>query len=124
MNTRHHLVLAIACIALASLGSCSKPPITMPDVSVIGYDGHRAVPPDCAALARPSVLTDGGWHRPQMEWGCATYTNLAAQIANPKDLVEPGKLGPADAAVAASAVHRYETGHVIPLDDSTSRNQH
>jgi pilus assembly protein CpaD len=67
-------------------------------------------------------LTDAGWHRPSMEWGCATYTNLAAQVAHPQDLVKPEPLGPADAAVAASAVRRYETGHVIPLDTATSRD--
>lgn len=109
------------CAGLLALGGC-KPPRSMPNESVIGYDGRDAVPPDCASLARSSNLTDAGFHRPSMEWGCAYYTNLAAQLANPKDLVEPRKLGPADAAVAASAVHRYETGTVIPLDTDTTRN--
>jgi hypothetical protein len=36
--------------------------------------------------------------------------------------VHPQTLGPANAAVAASAVRRYETGRVIPLDKSTSRD--
>jgi type IV pilus biogenesis protein CpaD/CtpE len=94
----------------------------MPDQSVIGYDGHAAVPPDCASLSRRSVLTDAGWHRPSMEWGCATYTNLAAQLARPADLVAPEKLGPADAAVAAGGVRRYETDKVKPLDTATSRS--
>lgn len=110
------------CAALLALGGCFKPPRTMPDQSVIGYDGRDAVPPDCSSLSRPSELTDAGIHRPAMEWGCAYYTNLAAQIANPKDLVEPRKLGPADAAVAASAVHRYQTDNVTPLDSSTTRS--
>jgi pilus assembly protein CpaD len=118
------LSLVLACAAALSISGCFKPPFTMPDASVIGFDGKSAVPPDCATLARPSVLTDAGWHRPEMEWGCATYTNLAAQLARPEDLVKPRTLGPADAAVAASAVHRYETGHVMPLDPSTSRDSH
>jgi pilus assembly protein CpaD len=109
------------CAALFTLGGC-KPPRDMPDASIIGYDSHDAVPPDCSKLSRWSNLTDAGFRRPSMEWGCAYYTNLAAQLADPKDLVEPRKLGPADAAVAASAVRRYETDRVIPLDDSTSRN--
>jgi type IV pilus biogenesis protein CpaD/CtpE len=57
-----------------------------------------------------------------MQWGCATYTNLAAQLAHPEDIVKPQTLGPADAAVAASAVRRYELGRVIPLDATTSRD--
>jgi pilus assembly protein CpaD len=121
MNYGRFVLLIFVCAVVASVSGCFKPPRGMPDESVIGFDGKSALPPDCASLARPSVLTDAGWHRPQMEWGCATYTNLAAQVANPKDLVAPQTLGRADAAVAASAVHRYETGHLIPLDTSTSR---
>ncbi|WP_144144625.1 CpaD family pilus assembly lipoprotein [Paraburkholderia sp. BCC1884] len=122
MKTVRLLTLLLACTVAASVSGCFKPPRGMPDQSTIGFDGHSALPPDCASLARPSVLTDAGWHRPSMEWGCATYTNLAAQVAHPQDLVKPQPIGPADAAVAASAVHRYETGHVIPLDTATSRD--
>lgn len=122
MNSIRILTLVFVCAATACVSGCFKPPRDMPDPSIIGFDGTHVVSPDCAELARGSVLTDAGWHRPSMQWGCATYTNLAAQVANPKDLVAPGKLAPADAAVAASAVHRYETGHLIPLDTSSSRN--
>lgn len=57
-----------------------------------------------------------------MQWGCATYTNLAAQLAHPEDAVHPQTLDPADAAVAASAVRRYKTERVTPLDKTTSRD--
>ena len=122
MNHARLSTLILACAVALGASGCFKPPRNMPNESVIGYDGQRAVPPDCASLARASLLTDAGVKRPSMEWGCATYTNLAAQVAHPEDLVKPRTLGPADAAVAASAVHRYETGHVIPLDKSTSRD--
>jgi type IV pilus biogenesis protein CpaD/CtpE len=121
MTALRQITITTLCVALLALGGC-KPPRSMPNESVIGYDGHDAVPPDCANLTRSSNLTDAGFGRPSMAWGCAYYTDLAAQIANPKDLVEPRKLGPADAAVAASAVSRYETGRVIPLDSETSRS--
>jgi pilus assembly protein CpaD len=123
MRSARNLSLVLV-VAATAVSGCAKPPMSMPDASVLGYDGHSAIPPDCASLARPSVLTDAGWHRPQMEWGCATYTNLAAQLADPKDLVAPEKFGPADAGVAAQGVRRYETGHVTPLDTSTSRDAH
>lgn len=122
MKNSRLLTLAFACLAAVSVSGCFKPPFNMPDPSVIGFDGTSATPPDCAKLSRPSLLLDAGMRRPSMQWGCATYTNLAAQVANPQDLVAPQPIGPADAAVAASAVHRYETGHVIPLDTGTSRN--
>ncbi|MGN6651686.1 CpaD family pilus assembly lipoprotein [Trinickia sp.] len=113
------IAFMLACTAMAGVSGCFKPPRTMPDASVIPFDGRLALPPDCASLARPSVLTDAGWRRPDMAWGCATYTNLAAQLAHPQDIVKPEWLGPADAAVAASAVHRYQTERVTPLDKTT-----
>ncbi|HEY2022315.1 CpaD family pilus assembly lipoprotein [Paraburkholderia sp.] len=122
MKTLRPFTLLLACAAAASISGCFQPPRGMPDASTIGFDGQSAVPPDCASLKRPSLLTDAGRRRPSMEWGCATYTNLAAQVANPQDLVQPQSLGAADAPVAASAVHRYETGHVVPLDTGTSRD--
>jgi type IV pilus biogenesis protein CpaD/CtpE len=117
------LITLFAALAFAVAGSgCFKPPRNMPNETVIGYDGQNATPPDCNDLSRASLLTDAGIRRPAMQWGCATYTNLAAQLAHPSDIVHPQPLGPADAAVAASAVHRYETGRVIPLDTSSSRD--
>lgn len=120
-HTRLLSLLLAGVFAVAASG-CFKPPINMPSASVIGYNGKTAVPPDCDSLTRPSLLTDAGIRRPSMQWGCATYTNLAEQLAYPEDAVHPQTLGPADAAVAASAVRRYETGRVIPLDTATSRD--
>jgi pilus assembly protein CpaD len=112
--------LAACTLGLPLAGCFIKPPLNMPDARVVGFDGQTAVAPDCEQLTRASLLFDAGIRRPSMQWGCATYTNLAAQVANPQDLVKPQTLGPADAAVAASAVHRYETGQVIPLDTTTT----
>lgn len=122
MTTRRIALLLLSLTVVTSLGGCLVPARGMPDVDVIGYDGKSAVPPDCEALTRRSLLLDAGLPRPSMQWGCATYTNLAAQVANPRDFVAPPKLAAADAAVAASAVHRYETGRVIPLDAQSSRD--
>ncbi|HZZ10877.1 MAG TPA: CpaD family pilus assembly lipoprotein [Paraburkholderia sp.] len=109
--------LAFAACGALLTGCMPKPSLGMPDASVLSYDGKQVLPPDCAALERPSLVRDAGIaRRPDIAFGCATYTNLAAQIARPADLVAPRPLGPADAAVAASAVRRYETGKVTPLD--------
>lgn len=116
------LAALLLCGVAASMSGCFKPPVGMPDASVVGFDGTRTTPPDCAALSRASTLYDGGLPRPSMAWGCATYTNLAAQIAHPRDAVAPEPVGPADAAVAASAVRRYQTGHVMKLDSTTTRD--
>lgn len=114
---------AVICLLAATLAGCfPQPPRGMPDSSVIGFDGTHAVAPNCDALTQPSTAIDAGEHRPSMEWGCATYSNLAAQIAHPSDLVSPKSLGPANGAVAAAAMQRYETGQVIKLDEGTTRD--
>jgi hypothetical protein len=120
-HARFLTLFMLAAVAVSAAG-CFKPPRNMPNETVIGWDGKSATPPDCQDLARSSLLTDAGIRRPSMQWGCATYTNLAAQLARPEDIVHPQTLGPADAAVAASAAHRYQTEHVTPLDQATSRN--
>lgn len=109
-----------ALAAVLALAGCADPSLNITDASAIrvGPDGVPVV--DCSPLTEPSVLTNGGSQRPAMQWGCATYTNLAAQVANPQDLVAPARLGPADGAVAAAAVRRYQTGHVKTLDNGTS----
>jgi pilus assembly protein CpaD len=103
--------LALAAIALpALLGGClsPQPPMSMPDESIIGLDGARALPPDCMRLMEPSQLSEAGHTRPAVAFGCATYTNLAAELVRPEDLVAPKRFGGPEAAVAASAVARYQ----------------
>ncbi|WP_414445351.1 CpaD family pilus assembly lipoprotein [Burkholderia sp. 22PA0106] len=121
LEARARFAVAAVAAALALVG-CAEPKPMMPDASSIPVGPNGAMPPDCNALTERSVLTDGGFRQPSMQWGCATYTNLAAQVANPQDLVAPASLGPADAAVAGAAVHRYETGTVKSLDRATSLN--
>ncbi|WP_414449228.1 CpaD family pilus assembly lipoprotein [Burkholderia sp. 22PA0099] len=120
LDSRLGLALTAAAIAAALTGCVADPTPGMVDASTIqvGPDGTPSV--DCRSLAQPSVLTWGGERRPSMQWGCATYSNLAAQVANPQDLVAPATLGPADAAVAASAVRRYETDNVKALGGSST----
>jgi pilus assembly protein CpaD len=123
MTLRFRILLAPVSAGVVLLGGCFyHPPITMPDASIINYDGVKATPPDCRNLAVPSGLTDGGQRLPSVAWGCATYTNLAAQVVHPEDLRTPSQVGPADAEVAASAMERYKQNKVTPLDQGSSRD--
>lgn len=103
----------------------SAPPIGMPDASVIRLENGHVVPPDCETLATPTNFRDAGAARPTNAFGCATYRNLAAVLVRPADLVAPRPFAGADAPVAASAVHRYETGKITPLPttDTSSFNK-
>ena len=109
-------------ILLAALSGCmsTPPPLSMPDASVIGFDGTHAVPPDCAKLVQPSHLVDAGAGRSGVAFGCATYTNLANMLARPADLVQPIPYTGADAALGASAVRRYEEGQATPLNTTST----
>ncbi|AOJ70201.1 MULTISPECIES: CpaD family pilus assembly lipoprotein [Burkholderia] len=100
------IAFALTPLALASCLS-APPPLDLPDASAIGFDGVRAVPPDCGRLAEPSHFVDAGYRRPSVAFGCATYRNLAAMLARPEDLVAPVPYAGADAAFAADAVRRF-----------------
>ena len=121
MKHAHLLQVSTLCALVAGLAGCMQPPIDMPHQSVIGSDGNSLTAPDCDDFKRSSLLLDGGFRRPSMSWGCATYTNLAAQIAHPEHFNSPVPLGPADAALAASAVRRYETGKAEAVDTTSTR---
>ncbi|MGN6314795.1 CpaD family pilus assembly lipoprotein [Trinickia sp.] len=114
--SKRTLLRASALLSVLLAGCLSTaPPIGMPDATVIGVEDGHVVPPDCDALATPTNFRDAGAKRPTNAFGCATYRNLAAVLVRPADLVAPRPFAGADAPVAASAVHRYETGKITPL---------
>ena len=53
-------------------------------------------------------------------FGCAEQQNIAAQIADPRDLIAPRGMDPADGARRASVVSNYEQGKVTQADKHTS----
>jgi type IV pilus biogenesis protein CpaD/CtpE len=114
---------SFSCLTLlTALSGCmsAHQPLSMPDASVVGFDGTHAVPPDCAKLQQPSHLVDAGSGRPGVAFGCATYTNLANMLARPADLVQPIPYAGADAAIGASAAHHYEDGTAAPLNSTST----
>lgn len=114
-------IMLAACTLLS--GCFTKPSIGMPDASTLSYDGRSIIGPDCTELERKSLVTNAGFRRPSVAFGCATYSNLAAQIVRPADIVSPVPPGPANGAVAAAAVRRYELNQVTPLDPTSTREQ-
>lgn len=98
----------------------------MPDASIIQVqrqDGQWvAVPPDCSPLY-PEYPRQRYDSRPQVAFGCATYTNLANSVAHPLDLAAPGTYAGQSADTAGSAVTQYQEGKVTPLrkTDSTKK---
>jgi pilus assembly protein CpaD len=54
--------------------------------------------------------------------GCATQQNLAAMIADPRDLVAPKPLGPADAGRALTILDRYRQGLPTPAQQTEEQS--
>ncbi|PLZ03499.1 hypothetical protein CY652_06110 [Burkholderia sp. WAC0059] len=108
----------LLCLGLSGCLS-QDPPLNLPDARVISFDGNAAVPPDCTQIAEPSHLGDPDrLPHPTIPFGCATYANLAAELARPEDAVSPKPYAgerAADAALGASAVRALENGKVTPL---------
>lgn len=116
--------LSVTALVLLLLGGCAFPkrdPQGLPDVSVIKVelqDGRWvAVPPECLPLftefSRPKYDS-----MPQYPFGCATYTNLANQLANPRDLVQPADYAGQHVDSARDAVTRYRENRVTPLRET------
>lgn len=115
----------ISFLAVSALSGCmsAHPPLGMPSDSVIGFTsagGGRAIAPQCDELNQPSHMIDAGHGRPGVAFGCSTYSNLAAMLARPADLVAPLPYAGADAALGASAVRAYKEGRTHPLNPTST----
>ena len=93
-----------------------------PDVIQVRQEGlrYQAQRPDCDALLQPSHHNKADDLRMSVAFGCATYTNLAEQIARPQDLVKPKAYAGQSADSAGAAVQRYRDNEVTPLRGTSS----
>ena len=73
-----------------------------------GFEVLRAHVPDCSA--EPRNLGSRFSNMPTGGFGCAVTANMAAQIANPRDIRVPRDLQPADSGRAAVVFARYRQG--------------
>lgn len=103
-----------------ALGGCLTTAETSPDYRIkvmFAPDGKPiAVPPEC--LDWRIHETGSPWtNTSSPTYGCASARNLAAQVANPEDLIEGKPLGAPDPVVSSAAVARYKAGKTTPLID-------
>lgn len=122
--TLYRLRLLLAATLALSLAACAFPKRDakgLPNASVIEVkleDGQWvAVPPECLSLFTEFTRMKYD-SRPQYPFGCATYTNLANSVANPRDLIRPTPYGGQHVDTASDGVTRYRTGNVTPLQDT------
>ena len=75
-----------------------------------GFETVRAVIPNCAA--EPRAMEGRFSNNSSMGLGCAINANLAAQIADPRDIVGHRPISPADSGRAAVVFDNYRKGEV------------
>lgn len=130
LNRSQIVRLAVSLLAAGTLGACAFPDrqvVHLPDPGVIRLQADaegrmQAMPPDCALLLEPPHLPTWRGNRPATAWGCATYTNLARQVARPEDLEAPQPYAGQDPTTAATAVERYHQNEVTPLNETSTRS--
>ena len=75
---------------------------------VLGYAAYVAKGPKCGQDWENLTATKD--NREYNNFGCAVSANLAAEIANPGDLLQPRTMEPADAARRQTVLDRYRQG--------------
>jgi pilus assembly protein CpaD len=73
-----------------------------------GFETIRAVVPQCGT--NWTNLTRTAENQSSANFGCAVTANLAAQIANPRDIIQPRAMTPADAGRRAVVFDNYRGG--------------
>lgn len=82
-----------------------------PDVRapvLVGFETLRAVVPQCGTQWNNLARTNR--NETSANFGCAVNANLAAQIANPRDIVTPRGMTPSDAGRRAVVFDNYRKG--------------
>jgi pilus assembly protein CpaD len=74
---------------------------------VISFNRYVAEVPQCGAWRNLSHSND---NRPYDNFGCAVSANLAAQVANPQDLISPRDTQPAEGGDRETMYDKYRKG--------------
>lgn len=82
-----------------------------------GFETVRAVIPNCAA--EPRSLDNRFSNEASVGLGCAINANLAAQIADPRDIVGHRPITPADSGRAAVVFDNYRKGEPTAAPQET-----
>jgi pilus assembly protein CpaD len=76
----------------------------------VSYVGYVASTEPCGDWSSNITFTSA--NAPTPNFGCATQHNLAAMVADPRDLVTPKPLGPEDAARRLTILDKYRKGEL------------
>jgi pilus assembly protein CpaD len=85
------------------------------DVSYITYTAHTQA---CGDWSENEAFTLD--NRTPANFGCSVQQNIAAMVADPRDLLGPGGMGPADTTRRATLMDHYEKGEVTQAAKHTN----
>jgi pilus assembly protein CpaD len=86
----------------------------------IGFISYNAHADECGDWSKN--LGDTASNRAAANFGCAVQKNIAAQVADPRDLIEMRGLDPADATRRAVVLDNYEKGKVTAADKTKDQS--
>lgn len=87
---------------------------------IVGYERYVARGPQCGETW--SNLTSSAKNKVHSNFGCAVTANMAAQIADPRDLIQPHRLDPADAGRRATVIGKYREGRTTSAETDAAAN--
>lgn len=79
-----------------------------------GFETLRPVIPNCAN--EPRAMEGSASNRSALGFGCAVTANMAAQIANPRDIQVPRTMTPAETGRSAVVFAKYRTGEITSAE--------
>jgi pilus assembly protein CpaD len=84
------------------------------DVSYIAYTAHTDA---CGDWSENLAFT--GDNQTPKNFGCSVQHNIAAMVADPRDLLGPGGMGPVDTNRRAVVLDHYQKGEITQADKHT-----
>jgi pilus assembly protein CpaD len=85
----------------------------------LSFVAYAATAPDCGD-SWPDNLAYDPRNTPHSNFGCSTQHNLAAIIADPRDLIEPRPSTPSDATRRSDVLDKYQRGLLTQTKRDTS----
>jgi pilus assembly protein CpaD len=88
---------------------------TRVDITYIAYTARTQA---CGDWSENDAFTLD--NRTPKRFGCSVQQNIAAMVADPRDLLGPGRMGPVDTARRATVMEKYEKGEVTQATKRTA----
>lgn len=87
---------------------------------IVSYQRYYANPSPCGNW--PDNLAEEPLNKAYEEFGCATQNNLAAMVANPRDLIQPRTMTPGDATRRGVTLRKWRLGETTSAERSAEES--